>query len=70
VNAISFRTVLCEWHPDVIRLFLRYGADYKTDSPFAEAFVDDARGHAANITANGTRTQALRYTILDWNRVW
>jgi hypothetical protein len=43
VHSIYFREVLDQWQPEVIRVFLRYGADYKTGSPFAEAFVDGVR---------------------------
>ena len=39
VDAVDFDDVLLNWHPEVTKIFLRYGADYKEDSPFAEAFI-------------------------------
>jgi hypothetical protein len=38
VDAVPFEDVLLAWNPDVIRIFLDRGADYKTDWPFVEAF--------------------------------
>jgi hypothetical protein len=43
VHAVYFQTVLLNWHPEVTKIFLRYGADYKERSPFAAAFVDCCR---------------------------
>ena len=43
VDAVRFEDVLLAWNPDVIRIFLDRGADYKTNSPFAEAFAERRR---------------------------
>ena len=43
VDAVRFEDVLLAWNPDVISIFLDRGADYKTDSPFAEAFAERRR---------------------------
>jgi hypothetical protein len=38
VDYVPFEDVLLSWNPEVTRIFLDRGADYKTNSPFAEAF--------------------------------
>src|SRR5260370_2727951 len=39
VHTVNFDNVLLNWQPEVIKTFLRHGADYKEGSPFATAFA-------------------------------
>lgn len=43
VHAVDFDNVLLNWQPEVTKIFLHHGADYKEGSPFARAFADCCR---------------------------
>ena len=43
VHAVDFDDVLLNWQPEVTKIFLHHGADYKEGSPFARAFDDCCR---------------------------
>jgi hypothetical protein len=39
VRSVPFEDTLYEWHPGIVGLFLKHGADFVTGSPFAGAFI-------------------------------
>lgn len=80
--SISFADVLCEWNPEVVRLFLSKGADLITGAPFAEAFkykirtaigpyLEAKRAHPElTIKLQEQADRALRYFCDEGNLKW
>jgi hypothetical protein len=77
-RSMPFVDVLNEWHPGIVKLFLKHGADFKTNSPFAEAFAGRRRtvlGIFRSLletdpTIIDQATQALIYHVRKGSEKW
>ena len=78
VRSMPFVDVLNEWHPGIVKLFLKHGADFKSNAPFAEAFAGRRRtvlGVFKSLletdpTIIDQANQALIYHVIKGNEKW